>query len=97
MHELNEYLSKNENADAVIMTSIEIKNDKTTRQLGFYIQNFEYLQPINECLQSDELNLNLQELSIPINQTKIKLFNQKNIKVSRKQILPFIDKFVNNL
>jgi hypothetical protein len=76
------------------MTSIEVNNDKTKRQLGFYIKNFKHLQSINECIQSNDLNLDLHERSIPINQAQIKLFDQNNVQASRKQILPFIEKFV---
>ncbi len=94
MNDLNEFLSKNENADGVIITSVEVNKDETKRQLGFYIKNFDHLQPVNNYIQSNELNLDLHELCIPINQVQIKLFNQKNIQSSRKQILPFIEKFV---
>ena len=94
MNDLNEFLLKNENADGIIMTSIEENNEQTKRQLGFYIKNIEYIQPINEYLQSNELNLDLQERSIPINQVHIKLFDQKNIKASRKQVLPLLEKFI---
>jgi len=93
VNDLNEFLSKNENADGVIITSIKVKNETTKRQLGFYIKNFEYIQSINEYIQSNELNLDLHELSLPINQAQIKLFDQKNVQASRKHILPFIEKF----
>ncbi len=97
LHDLNEFLLKNENADGVIMTSIKVENDETKRQLGFYIKNMKYVQPIYECIQSQDLNLNLHERSIPINQTQIKLFDQSNVQASRKQILPAIAKFINDL
>lgn len=96
MDELNEYLTKNDNADGVIMTSIETKNGQTKRQLGLYILNLEYLELIYKLIQNDDLNLQLKERSIPINQTRLKLFDQYNIQASRKQILPFLDKFVKN-
>jgi len=94
VNDLNEFLSKNENADGIIMTSIEENNQQIKRQLGFYIKKFKYIQSINEYLQSDKLNLDLQERSIPINQVHIKLFDQKNIKASRKQILPLLETFI---
>jgi len=96
VNDLNEFLLKNENADGVIMTSIEENNEQTKRQLGFYIKNIEYIQSFSEYIQSNELNLDLKERSIPINQVHIKLFDQKNIKASRKQILPFVEKFTKN-
>jgi hypothetical protein len=93
LNDINEFLSKNENADGVIITSIEEKDGQTKRQLGFYIKNLEHIKLINECIQSTELNLDLHERSIPINQARIKLFDQKNVQASRKQILPFIEQF----
>jgi hypothetical protein len=75
------------------MTSID---DKSQRQLGFYVKNLAHLQSINAYLQSPELNLDLHEHCLPINQVQLKLFNQNNIRSSRKQILPFIEKFVRN-
>jgi hypothetical protein len=71
-------------------------DDKSQRQLGFYVKNIAYLQSINEYLQSNELNLDLHERCIPINQVQLKLFDQKNVRSSRKQILPWIEKFVLN-
>ncbi|CAF0750443.1 unnamed protein product [Adineta steineri] len=94
LNDLNEFLSKNDNADGVIMTSVEVKNDETKRQLGFYIKKYEYIQPIYEYIQSNKINLDLHERAIPLNHANIKLFDQKNIKASRKQILPFIEQFV---
>ena len=93
MNDIDEFLSKNDNADGVIILSLETTNDQPKRQLGFYIKNFDYLQSINDYLQSNELNLDLHERSIPINHVQIKLFDQKTIQSSRKQILPFIEKF----
>ncbi|CAF0926019.1 unnamed protein product [Adineta steineri] len=94
LNDLNEFLSKNDNADGVIMTSVEVKDDETKRQLGFYIKKYEYIQPIYEYIQSNKINLDLHERAIPLNHANIKLFDQKNIKASRKQILPFIEQFV---
>ncbi len=93
MNDINEFLSKNENADGVIITSIEEENGQTKRQLGFYFKKLEHVQLINEYLQSNKLNLDLHECSIPINQACIKLFNQNNVQASRKQLLPFIEQF----
>ncbi len=72
---------------------MEVKNEETKRQLGFYIKKFEYIQPIKEYIQNNRLNLDLHERAIPINQVHIKLYDQKNVQASRKQILPFIEQF----
>ena len=96
LNDINDFLSKNGNADGVIITSVEVKNEETARQLGCYIKKFEHIHPIVEYLQSKQLNLDLYERSIPIDQVHIKLFDQKNIKASRKQILPFIEQFAKN-
>ncbi|CAF1013226.1 unnamed protein product [Rotaria sordida] len=94
MNDINEFLLKNDNADGVIMTSVEIKNEETKRQLGFYIKKIEYIQPIYEYIQRKELKLNLHERTLPMNHQHIKFFDQKNVHASRKQILPFIEKFI---
>jgi hypothetical protein len=96
MNDFNQFLSKNDNADGVIITSIESHHDKIHRQLGFYLKNLACLQPINTYLQSHELNLDLHERCLPINQTQLKFFDQNNVRSSRKQILPFMEKFVLN-
>jgi hypothetical protein len=51
------------------------------------------MPPINEYIQRDENNLNLRERGIPINQARIKLFEQQNAQASRKQILPLFEQF----
>jgi GTPase SAR1 family protein len=93
MNEINEFLSKNDNADGVIILSLETANDETKRQLGFYAKKFEHMLPINEYIQRSEHNLDLRERGIPINQARIKLFEQQNTQASRKQILPLIEQF----
>ncbi|CAF0808838.1 unnamed protein product [Rotaria sp. Silwood1] len=93
MKDIDEFLSNNDNADGVIMLSLETNNDETTRQLGFYVKKYEHMPPINEYIQRDEHNLNLRERGIPINQARIKLFEQRNVQASRKQILPLIEQF----
>ncbi|CAF1037678.1 unnamed protein product [Rotaria sp. Silwood1] len=94
LNDIHEFLSKNDNADGVIMTSVEVKNEETKRQLGFYIKKIEYIQPLSEYIQNKELKLDLHEHVLPINQSHIKLFDQKNVHASRKQILPLIEKFI---
>ncbi|CAF2317090.1 unnamed protein product [Rotaria sp. Silwood2] len=93
MKDIDEFLSNNDNADGVIILSLETNNDETKRQLGFYVKKYEHMPPINEYIQRDEHNLNLRERGIPINQARIKLFEQKNVQASRKQILPLIEHF----
>jgi hypothetical protein len=93
MKDLDEFLLKNDNADGVIILSLETNNEEAKRQLGFYVKKFENLPPINEYIQRDEHNLNLRERGIPINQARIKLFEQSNSEASRKQILPIIEQF----
>ncbi|CAF4249708.1 unnamed protein product, partial [Rotaria sordida] len=93
MKDIDEFLSNNDNADGVIMLSLETTNDETKRQLGFYIKKYEHMLPINEYIQRGEHNLNLRERGIPINQARIKLFEQRNVQASRKQILPLIENF----
>jgi GTPase SAR1 family protein len=93
MNEIDEFLSKNDNADGVIILSLENNNDNPKRQLGFYIKKFENLFTINEYIQRNEHNLNLRERGIPINQARIKLFDQQNVQASRKEILPLIEQF----
>ncbi|CAF3357322.1 unnamed protein product [Rotaria sp. Silwood1] len=93
MKDIDEFLSNNDNADGVIMLSLETNNDEITRQLGFYVKKYEHMPPINEYIQRDEHNLNLRERGIPINQARIKLFEQRNVQASRKQILPLIEQF----
>ena len=93
MNEINEFLSNNNNADGVIILSLETNNEETKRQLGFYVKKFEHMPPINEYIQRDEHNLDLRERGIPINQARIKLFEQNNAQASRKQILPLFEQF----
>jgi len=94
MNDLNEFLAKNKNADAIILTSVEVQNSKTKRQLGYYAKTLENFQSIDSYFQTNDIHLDLHELSQPINQAQLKLFDQKNIRLSRKQILPFAEKFV---
>jgi hypothetical protein len=93
MNDLDEFLTKNDNADGVIILSLESNDNQTKRQLGFYVKKYEHMPPINEYLQRDENNLNLRERGIPINQAKIKLFEQENAQASRKEILPLFEQF----
>jgi len=93
MKDIDEFLSQHDNADGVIILSLETNNDNTKRQLGFYVKKFENMPPINEYIQRDEHNLNLRERGIPINQARIKLFQQNNGQASRKEILPLVEQF----
>jgi hypothetical protein len=93
MNDIDEFLSKNDNADGVIILSLETNNNDTKRQLGFYVKKYENMPPINEYIQRDEHNLNLRERGIPINQARIKLFQQNNGQASRKEILPLVEQF----
>ncbi len=93
MNEIDEFLANNDNADGVIILSLETDNDNPKRQLGFYVKKYENMPPINEYIQRDENNLNLRERGIPINQARIKLFEQQNAQASRKQILPLFEQF----
>lgn len=95
MNDLNEFLAKNENADGVIMTSIEINDKETKRQLGYYLKNVENFQSIDSYFQTNNIHLDLHERSLPINQARLKYFDQNNIRLSRKQILPFVEEFLN--
>ena len=70
-----------------------VQNGQTKRQLGFYAKKYETMLPINEYIQRSEHNLDLRERGIPINQARIKLFEQQNCQASRKQILPLIEQF----
>ena len=79
MNDIDEFLAKNDNADGVIILSLETNNEGSKRQLGFYVKKFENIRSINEYLQRDTNNLNLRERGIPINQAKIKLFEQQNV------------------
>lgn len=92
MNEVNEFLASN-NADAVIILSLETTDDQTKRQLGFYAKKYENMLPINEYIQRDEHGLNLRERGIPINQACLKLFEQNNAQASRKEILPLFEQF----
>jgi hypothetical protein len=94
MNNIDEFLAKNDNADGVIILSLETNNNnETKRQLGFYVKKFENIFAINEYIQREEHNLNLRERGIPINQARIKLFDQQNVQASRKEILPLIEQF----
>ncbi len=93
MNDIDEFLAKNDNADGVIILSVETNNNDTKRQLGFYVKKFENIFAINEYIQREEHNLNLRERGIPINQARIKLFEQQNVQASRKEILPLIEQF----
>ena len=93
MKDIEEFLAKNDNADGVIILSLETNNETTKRQLGFYVKQYEHLPPINEYIQREEHGLGLRERGIPINQAKIKLFEQNNVQASRKQVLPVLEQF----
>lgn len=93
MKDLDEFLANNDNADGVVILSLETNNDQPKRQLGFYAKKFENMLPINEYIQRGEHNLDLRERGIPINQARLKLFEQNNAQASRKQILPLLEQF----
>ena len=93
MKDLDEFLTSYENADGVIILSLETESDQPKRQLGFYVKQYEHLPPINEYIQREEHALDLRERGIPINQARIKLFEQRNTQASRKQVLPVIEQF----
>ncbi|CAF0919951.1 unnamed protein product [Adineta ricciae] len=93
MKDLDEFLSNNDNADGVVILSLETNDDQPKRQLGFYAKKFENMLPINEYIQRSEHNLDLRERGIPINQARLKLFEQNNAQASRKQILPLLEQF----
>lgn len=93
MNDLDEFLASNDNADAVVMLSLETEGDQTKRQLGLYAKKFENMLPVNEFIQRAEHDLDLRERGIPINQARIKLFEQHNAQASRKQILPVLEQF----
>lgn len=93
MKDIDEFLSKNDNADGVIILSLVTNNDEAKRQLGFYVKKYEHMPPINEYIQRDEHNLDLRERGIPINQARIKLFQQRNIQASHEKILSLIEMF----
>jgi len=93
MKDIDAFLSSNGNADGVIILSPQSTDDNAKRQLGFYIKKFEHIQPVNEYLQRGAHGLNLQERGIPINQARIKLFEQQSAEASGKDILPVIEQF----
>ena len=93
MKDLDEFLSSNDNADGVIFLSSSNNTDQPTRQLGFYAKQYEKMLPINEYLQREEHGLDLRERGIPINQARIKLFEQRNDQASGKEVLPVIEQF----
>ena len=41
MKDLDEFLTNNDNADGVIILSLETGNDETKRQLAFYVKKYE--------------------------------------------------------
>jgi len=93
MKDLDEFLAGYDNADGVIILSLETDDDQAKRQLGFYVKQYENLPPINEYIQREEHGLELRERGIPINQARLKLFEQRNAQASRKQVLPVIEQF----
>lgn len=92
MNEVDEFLANN-NADGVIILSLESNDDQAKRQLGFYVKKYENLPPINEYIQRTEHDLHLRERGIPLNQARLKLFEQNNAQASRKEILPILEQF----
>ncbi|CAF0785594.1 unnamed protein product [Adineta steineri] len=94
MKDIDEFLSTNDNADGVIFLSPESNNGATKGQLGFYAKKFEHMLPINEYIQRSEHNIDLRERGIPINQARIKLFEQNNAQVSEKDIQKLLIQFV---
>ncbi|CAF4186872.1 unnamed protein product, partial [Adineta steineri] len=57
-------------------------------------KKFEHMLPINEYIQRSEHNIDLRERGIPINQARIKLFEQNNAQVSEKDIQKLLIQFV---
>lgn len=90
MKNLDEFLALNNNADGIIIVSPE-KDGK--RQIGFYVKQYEHMPPINEFLQRGENNLSLRERGIPINQARIKLFEQTNTQTSQEQLQSLLENF----
>lgn len=90
MKNLDEFLALNNNADGIIVVSPE-KDGK--RQIGFYVKQYEHMPPINEFLQRGENNLGLRERGIPINQARIKLFEQTNTQTSQEQLQSLLENF----
>lgn len=88
MQNLDEFLAQNNNADGVIFVSSADKH-----QVGFYVKQYENMPPINEFLQRGENNLGLRERGIPINQARIKLFEQTNTQTSHEQFQSLIEQF----
>ena len=43
MQDIDEFLSNNDNADGVIILSLETTNDQPKRQLGFYVKKYEHM------------------------------------------------------
>ena len=89
--ELEEFLAANDNADGLIVTSIETTNEKSHRQLAFYVKDAAKVSPLNTCLHQPELNLNLRERDVRFDGGRMKFFDQENVRASRKQILPFLE------
>ena len=92
MKDLDEFLTKNHDADGIIILSVEANK----RQVGFYVKKYEHLPPINEYIQREEHGLELRERGIPINQAKLKLFEQNYAAGSSKEIQTVIEQFVND-
>jgi len=91
---LNHFLTKNDNADAVVIMSLVDDNKTTKRQLGLFVKKFENFFQLNNYIQDPDHKLDLEEKGIPINQARLKLYEQKNAEASRKQVLPVIEQFV---
>jgi len=72
---------------------LKIITTKAKRQLGFYVKKFEHISAVNQYIQRGEHNLELRERGIPINQARIKLFEQQSAEASGKDILPVIEQF----
>jgi hypothetical protein len=94
MKDIDEFLLTNDNADGVIILSLNTNNDDIKRQLGFYVKKFEHMPPINEYIQRDEHGFDLRERGIPINQARIKFFHSNNGQATCQQVLPVVEQFV---
>jgi hypothetical protein len=96
LDDLDEFLLHNGNAHGVIITSIVMNNDDATRQLAIYMKQQELITIVEECLRRTQLELNLSDdRLLAVSHARMKLFDQHNVRASRKQILPFMEQLVN--
>lgn len=60
------------------------------------MKNLVYTEPLGQYFQNPDLKLELHELAISKHELPMKLFDQNNIRLSRKQTLPYVEKFLQN-